>query len=237
MRFSRSDDGVRDAVLINTAGGLAAGDTLRWEVTLGPDAVCRVVSQACEKVYRTPNAQAAALVKVTLTAASGARLEWLPQETILFNRSRLQRSFDIDMAADAQVLAVEAVIVGRRAMGETAIAAELRDRWRVRREGRLIFADNLTIADLPNAVSGHALLDGAGAFASVLLVAPDAEERSAAVRAVLEQQAGTRAACSGFDGKLFCRLLAADGAQLRQGLLATLGALRDNRSLPRHWTL
>jgi urease accessory protein len=235
VRFSASDDGARDAVLINTAGGLAGGDDFAWGVELGPDACCRVVTQACEKVYRSLGETARAAV--SLTVGPGAVLEWLPQETILFEQARLSRAFEIDVAETGRLLAVEAVIAGRQAMGETGINAHLTDRWRVRRDGRLIFADNLTLDDLPGATGRKALLDGACAFASVLFVAPDAEERLDGVRGALEMSGTDAAGASAFDGKLFCRILAKDGLNLRRVLVPVMAALRGGSPPPRLWTV
>jgi urease accessory protein len=231
VRFSTSSDGARDAVLINTAGGLAGGDAFEWGVTLGPDARCRVVTQACEKVYRSRGETAR--TAVSLTVGAGAVLEWLPQETILFDQARLDRTFDIEVAPTGRLLAVEAVIAGRQAMGESGGGAHLADRWRVTRDGRLIFADNLKLDDLPAAAGRRALLDGARAFASVLLVGPDAEERLDGVRAVL----GSAGGVSAFDGKLFCRILAANGLELRRALVPVMAALRGGSPPPRLWTV
>jgi len=229
IRFSTSPDGARDAVLINTAGGLAGGDHFQWSVDLKAEAHCRVVTQACEKIYRSSGETARVAVEMTL--GEGASLDWLPQETILFNQARLERTFEIDVAPSARLLAVEAVIAGRRAMGETGITAHLTDRWRVRRGGRLVFADNLKLDDLPSATGRRALLDGACAFASVLFVAPDAEDRLEGVRAVL----GSSSGASAFDGKLFCRILAGDGMSLRRTLVPVMAALRGGSPPPRLW--
>jgi urease accessory protein len=231
VRFSKSADGVRDAVLINTGGGLTGGDQFAWSVELGEDAHCRVVTQACEKIYRSTGEPAR--VEVVLRVGDGASLDWLPQETILFERSHLERGFDIDVARTGRLLAVEAVILGRQAMGETGICAQLRDRWRVRRGGRLVFADNLKLDDLPATNPRLGLFGGACAFASVLLVAPDAESRLDAVRAVLGADSGASAT----DGKLFCRILAADGMALRRILAPVMAALRSGRAPPRLWTV
>jgi len=231
IRFSRSDDRVREAVLINTAGGLTGGDRFRWDIALQDGATLRTVTQACEKIYRSPGPLAE--IDVTMTLGRGAVLEWLPQETILFEGARLQRRFEIDLQAGARLLAAEAVILGRRAMGEDDVDVVLRDRWRVRRAGELIFADDVRLAGRNDRRGAAALLTGAQAFASVLLVADDAEARAEMVRPLLDERGGV----SAFDGKLFCRLVEMDGARLRRRLTAVIGALRDGRATPRLWTV
>jgi len=231
VRFCATQDGVREAVLLNTAGGLTGGDRFAWSVALAQGARGRVVTQACEKVYRSTGPPAN--VDVALEVAAGASLEWLPQETILFEGACLRRRFDVRIAPGGRLLAVEAVILGRAAMGETRIEARLDDRWRVQWGERLIFADNLRL-DLGPATTGRpAALRDACAFALVLLVAEDAEARLDAVRESLGAQGGA----SAWDGKLVCRIAAPDGLALRRAITAVSGVLRAGAAAPRLWTV
>jgi len=219
-----------EAVLINSSGGLTDGDRLTWDAEVGPGARLTLTTQACEKVYRARAGQAE--TAVTLDLGEGASLDWLPQETILFDGGALARRLEADLAADARLLAVEAVVLGREAMGESVRHGRLADRWRIRREGRLVFADDLRLEGAITDLAAKAcVLAGARAFASMLLVADDAERFLPAVRAAL----GPRGGASAFDGKLFARVAAADGFVLRQTLLPALEALRDGRPLPRVW--
>jgi urease accessory protein len=232
VRFCTTDDHTREAVFINTAGGLTGGDRFAWTVDLAPGARCRVVTQACEKVYRAAGDEAAA-VEVRIELAAGASLEWLPQETILFEGARLARRFDVRLTPGARLLAAEAVVLGRHAMGETAIRARLRDRWRVQWGERLIFADELRLDAGPSTAGRPALLRDATAFAFVLLIADDAE----AFLDVVRQQLGDNGGASAWDGKLICRIAAADGRDLRRTLMAVMAALRGGASPPRLWTV
>lgn len=219
-----------EAVLINSAGGVTGGDRLTWQAEAGPGARLTLTTQACEKVYRVRDGVAE--TRVALTLEAGARLDWLPQETILFDGGALSRQLDADVAEDGRLLVVEAVVLGRAAMGETVRHGTLRDRWRIRREGRLIFADDLRlegpIADL---AAQAPILAGGGAFASLLLVDDDAARFLDPLRAAL----GPRGGASAFEGKLFARLVAPDGFTLRQALLPALEVLRDGQALPRVW--
>lgn len=221
-----------EAVLINTAGGVTGGDRLEWRAEAGPEAHLTLTTQACEKVYRARDG--AAEVSTTLTLAERAQIDWLPQETILFDGAAFSRRLEADLAAGAQLLAVEAVVLGRTAMAETVRAGSLRDRWRIRREGRLLFADDLRlegpVADL---AAQAAVLAGARAFASLLLVADDAGRFVEPLRAAL----GPLGGASAFDGRLYARVTAADGFTLRRALLPALTILRDGAPLPRVWSL
>ena len=106
-----------EAVLANTAGGVAGGDSLSVSVECGPGADGVVSGQAAEKIYRALDAPAKMQTKLRLDA--GATLEWLPQETILFNGALLNRQINVDLADDARLLMAETIVLGRKAHNET----------------------------------------------------------------------------------------------------------------------
>jgi urease accessory protein len=220
-----------EAVLINTAGGVTGGDRLEWAAEAGDGARLTLSTQACEKVYRARDG--AAEVRTALTLGEDAQIDWLPQETILFDGGALSRCLEVDLGPGARLLAAEAVVLGRTAMDETVRAGALSDRWRIRREGRLVFADDLRLDGPVAELAAKApVLAGARAFASLLLVAEDAARFLAPLRAAL----GPLGGASAFDGKLFARVTAPDGFALRRALLPALTVLRDGAPLPRVWS-
>jgi urease accessory protein len=219
-----------EAVLINSSGGLTGGDHMEWQATVGDGARLTLSTQACEKVYRARDGQAQQ--RATLILGEGARLDWVPQETILFDGGALCRRLDADLAEGARLLAVEAVVLGRTAMDETVRHGSIRDRWRVRRQGRLVFADDLRLDGAVAEIGASApVLAGGKAFASLLLVDDDAGRFLAPLRVAL----GAYGGASAFEGKLFARVVAPDGFALRQALLPALEILRDGQPLPRVW--
>lgn len=229
IRLPRTPDAPGlEAVLLNTSGGLTGGDRMDWQADVGEAARLTLTTQACEKTYRSLDGDAE--VDVQLTAGPGARLDWLPQETILFNRARLARRFTVELAEDAHFLAVEAVLLGRLAMGESCIACHLRDRWRVRRDGHLVYADDLRMDGGHDAAP---LLDGAKAYASLIYVGPGVERLIDPLRRALGDLGGA----SAFDGRIVARALAPDGYALRQVIVPALSILRDGAALPRVWRL
>lgn len=231
-RFPNREDGACEAVLINTGGGMTGGDSLRVDIAAEAGADAVVGSQAAEKIYRSPGP--ATRIETRLTLAAGARLDWLPQETILFGGSSLIRSLDVEMARDARLFACESLFFGRAAMGESLTRAELRDRWRVRRGGRLIFADDLRLEGAASRLLDRpALGGGAKAAATALLVAPDAAARLEPLRETLAD-AGSEWGASALDGFLVARLLSPDAATLRADL-ARLAIHLTGRKLPRSW--
>ena len=236
VRVPRRDGAGLETVLINTAGGLTGGDRLSWEVKVGAGAGLTVTTQACERIYRSAGGQAQ--MRSTVRLEAGARLAWLPQETILFDRSALSRSLDIDLADDAEALVSEAVLVGRIAHGEMVRRATYRERWRVRQGGRLVHAEELALGpDFQAQLAARAGGNGAAAFAAILLVAADAEILLEPARAIIGGAGGASFWRVGETGKLLARLVAADGYALRQRLVPLLALLNRGAVMPKLWSL
>jgi urease accessory protein len=232
-RFPRKPVGEPpEAVLLNTAGGLTGGDRIDVEVALSGGAEATVTSAAAEKIYRAREDEAE--ISIRLSLGPGARLVWLPQATIAFDQARLDRRIEADLAGDASLLAVEILIFGRAAMGEDVNRGAWRDVWRVRRDGRLVFADafraNGPIADI---LDRDATLDGARAVGLLLYVAPDAPARLEEVRGLLNDAKGA-AGASAWNGLLAVRAVARDGRTLHNDLVPLITRLSGG-PLPRVW--
>jgi urease accessory protein len=232
LRFPRLAEETLEAILINTAGGIAGGDRLDVAVEAGEETRVAVTSQAAEKVYRSTGP--ASRISLRLVAGAGARLDWLPQETILFDRARVARTLEAEVAADAQLTICEAIVFGRTAMDERVRSGLWRDRWNIRRAGRLVFADALTLdGEVESILKRPAVASGALAVATIVQVAPDAETRVDAMRASFSRE--IEAGASTFDGILVARLVAPDGFVLRRALLAALASI--GCAPPRAYTL
>ncbi|WP_293796127.1 urease accessory protein UreD [uncultured Bosea sp.] len=233
LRFPRPlGNDAPQAILINTAGGLTGGDRFGTEVKLAAGAEACVTTQACERVYRSTGADAVVANRLQLSA--GARLAWLPQETILFDGGRLSRSLDVDLAGDAELVAVEAVLFGRQAMGETLHSGHLHDRWRIRRDGRLIFADDLRVeGDIAARLAPQPAMVGCRAVATVLFVGATPERFLDQARAIIGQGGGA----SAWNGKFLARLVEETGLALRQRLEPLLALLLGGQPLPKVWQL
>lgn len=232
LKFPTPEADHLEVVQINTGGGVVGGDRLEFAVAAGLGTDVAFATQAAERIYRT--AGPAAEVAVTLQVGAGARLDWLPQETLLYSGARLMRRFDIDVAGNATLLLVECLTFGRIASGEVMGVGALQDRWRVSRNGKLIWADATRIAgDVGLALARAASGNGARAIGLVLLLAPDAEDRVNAARHAL---GGTSCDCgvSAWNGMLTARFLANDPANLRLGVRHLVETLAG-RPLPRVW--
>jgi urease accessory protein len=216
------------AVLLTTSGGLVGGDRLAISIDVGADASAHVTAQAAEKVYRSAGADTA--LEIALRVGAGARLEYLPPETILFDGARLRRRAVVDLAADAVLLAGEIVVFGRIASGERMARGLVHDAWELRREGRLIWGDSFHLGDdsmgsLLNKAADPACLDGAAACATLLLAAPDAANFLAGARETIAAS-GVRGGATLVGGVLVTRLIAAEPAPLRRAYVALAGHLR-----------
>jgi urease accessory protein len=226
----------RDAVegiILNTSGGLTGGDTLAINAEVQPNARLRLTTQAAERVYRTSD-DTTARVRNTLTLGQGGRIDWLPQETILFQNGALRRSLTVNMAADARALVVEPVLIGRLAMGETVTQAHFLDSLTIKRAGDLIFKDATRLnGDIAAAMDKPAVGNGARAMALVIYAAPEAEAHLDPIRAQLPPSAGVSLVR---DGLLVLRALAPDGFELRRTLIPVLDRLSGD-TLPRSWRL
>jgi urease accessory protein len=221
-----------EAVLINTAGGLTGGDRLAWTIDLGPGSRLCVTTQAAEKLYRSPGLQRATIDTV-INVGEDSRLDWLPQETIVFDGSALRRTITADLAKNASLLMVEAVIFGRGAMGETVKQALFSDRWRIWRDGKLIHADDVKFeGNIAELLGRAAIAGGSRALAALALFSDDAESLIEPFR---RHHPGI--AASAFNGKFLARFAAVDGYSLRKSLVPALEFLCAGRTLPKLWAI
>ena len=230
VRFPNATGEAQEAVIVNTGGGMTGGDRFAVEIALAQGARLIAGSAAAEKIYRSTGPDAEMDVK--LAVGEGAQLVWLPQETILFDRARLSRRIDVDLSESASLLMAEAIVFGRSAMGEAMAQGFFADRWRVRRAGKLIFADSARLdGAIAEKLSAPAAAAGGIAIATVLMTPAD-DGKLAALRTLAEQFTG-EVGISAWNGIAVARLCAKDGAALRHDLIAVLAVL--GQPVPRLW--
>lgn len=220
-----------EAVMVNTAGGVTGGDRFYIDIAVGDGAGLSVTTAAAEKIYRSLGPDTA--IDVKLAIGAGGALTWLPQETILFDQARLNRSIEVALAPAAKLLLAEAVVFGRSAMGETVLQGHFFDRWLVRIGGALAFAESLKLdGAIAQKLEQRAVAGSGIAVASVLKI-PGDDADVATVRAMHHDFAG-EIGVSAWNGVMLARLLASDGAALRRDLIGVLTVLGD-APLPRLW--
>jgi len=231
IRFPRGGHTL-EGVIINTGGGVAGGDRVAHTATLSDSASVTLTTQAAERIHRS--AQQPSHIGVALNLGHGADLAWLPQETILYDKAHLLRRFEIDMAPDASLLMAEITVFGRREMGEKIAHGHYEDRWRVRRGGTLVFAENIRFSGaLDMALKQPAIGAGARIIATVLYAAPQAEDQRELVRKAIAA-ASSRIAVSAWNGLLCIRCLGNDLEAVRQDVSIAVSILR-RQPMPRVW--
>jgi urease accessory protein len=231
VRFPSPETGSLAAVLVNTAGGVAGGDRFSVSIDAGEDTALTLTTAAAEKIYRSHGPAAA--IDVRLRVAGGAHLAWLPQETILFDRAKLNRRIDIELDEDASLLLAEIVVFGRAAMSEAMREGEHVDRWRLKRAGKLVFAEALRLdGDIAAKLASPAIARGGTAVASVL-IAPADQATAERVRQAASSFAG-EVGVSAWNGFAVARFCAKDAAALRSDVMKVLAQI-DAKALPRLW--
>lgn len=227
------------AVALTTSGGLTGGDRIAVGVTVGAGACGSISTQAAEKLYRVLPGDPAISIATRIEVAAGGRAEWLAQEAIAFDQTGLHRRTEARLYADARLLAVESIVLGRSAMGEKFRTGAINDQWRIWRDGRLVWADGLHLSgDIEGLAALPWGLGDATALATLVYAGPDALSFLPLARELTE---GETSGATLVNGILLLRLLAADAAALRVQVAKALCALRAAAfglppRLPAVWT-
>jgi urease accessory protein len=230
VRFPSPEGEGLSGVFVNTAGGVAGGDGFDIDIAAGEGARLTLTTAAAEKVYRAPGP--AAQLSIGLKVGAGAHLSWLPQETILFDRARVQRRFDIELDEAASLLLCEIVVFGRTAMGERMEQGEFVDRWRLRRGGKLVFAETVRLDGNIGAKLARPATAKGGAAIGTALIVPGDEALIERIREASDAFAG-EVGISAWNGFAMARFCAQDAARLRADMMAVLA--RTGAALPRLW--
>jgi urease accessory protein len=231
VRFPSPEADGLSAVFVNTAGGVAGGDRFDIEIATGEGSRLAVTTAAAEKVYRAVGP--AAELNIALKLAAGSHLSWLPQETILFDRARVTRRIEIDLADSASLLLCEIVVFGRAAMGERMLQGEFVDRWRVRRGGRLVFAETVRLDGEVGEKLFRPVITNDGAAVGTALIVPGDAALVERIRE-LSPSFGGEVGISQWNGFAMARFCAQDAAKLRADMMAVLGRA-GGVALPRLW--
>lgn len=242
IRLPKTYSNFSEAVLINTSGGITGGDQLTWDVDLAAQTKATITTQASEKIYEASSGIAE--VTTDINVGSGAACHWLPQEAILFEGSSLRRTLNVNLAQDARFLAIESVMLGREAMGENVQRCFFKDQWRVRRDSKLIFADDIKLnGDIPRLENTRAFLAGHKCFATLFYAVPDDQEFLDAFRGQLldecfahQHNSTTVSGISTFGGKLIMRMLAKNAYEMRQIMIPLLKKISGDQ-VPKVWRI
>ena len=221
-----------EAVIVNTSGGMTDGDTLNIDVKT-EDCALVMTTQTAERVYRS-GGTTPAKVNINLSISDTADLHWLPQETIVFNDSKFDRTLTINLSSCSNCLIAETIVLGREAMGENICDCKLTDNWRVFRDGKLFHAESLRLSDeVSKIIAAPAGGNGARLLSTILYVGDNLEQVADRV-ARLIKQISSNCAWSCWDDRLVIRLVSVHSASARKDIERLLLAIRQ-QPLPRVW--
>lgn len=221
-----------EAVIINTGGGMTGGDALDCHIHAGESTDVTITTQSAEKLYRSSGHDAT--IAIDIAVEDNASLAWLPQETILFSGARVRRDIKANIAHSASLLVAETMIFGRIAMDEILGEGAVLDQWRIRRGGKLVYADNGQFAgDIGAVLMRPAVLRNARAISTILFVSPRAESLCEPVRAATASLC-TQSGASAWHGMLLARCADNNPARLRNWVARVIGCLHAH-PLPRVW--
>jgi urease accessory protein len=233
VRTPRGSASRTEAVIINTGGGVAGGDRVAIDVRAAPETRATVTSAQAERIYGTDH-PASAQIDIAISIGANAEFAWLPQETILFDTSRLRRRITVELAPTATLLMGELVILGRSAMGETLRTGLFHDQWRIKRDGQLLFAENVRLdGDVAAQLGRKGSAESARSFGTVVAVMPNAELKLAQLRGALTDE--PHAAASRIGDMIVARVLAPSGLAARNAVSRVLETLNSD-PLPRVWS-
>jgi urease accessory protein len=219
-------------IVVHPPGGVVGGD--RLEIAMDADEGCRVLatSPGAAKWYRANGRVSRQHVR--LHAGAGAAIEWLPQETIFYDSADVELEHEVELDAGAVYLGSEILCFGRQASGERFGSGRVRQRTRIRQEGRLLWWEQGVLT--PAAIASPLGLNGVSVCATFLAVGkPVPAPVLARLRA-----ADPLLALSQVKSVFVARHLGSDGETARAAMLRTWQALRPHyldkaACVPRIW--
>jgi urease accessory protein len=202
--------------MINCSGGIAGGDRFQIEVIAQDCASVAITTQAAEKVYRALDRPARIVTQ--LKVHENAKLAWLPQETIVFDKARIKRHTEVDLCSGAEIIALEWLVLGRTKSGEEVRSGYVLDSWRVRLDDRLVWADGFLVSDEVFAhLHREALLSKWKAIGTMIYFGPSLDPRLEALREIATSL-DCECAASLVGTIIVVRVAAIASADLKRGL-------------------
>jgi len=215
------EGGVCHVYLLHPPGGVVAGDCLTINIKAGTDSAALVTTPAAGKFYRSDGKLARQ--QVSLTVSSNATLEWLPQETIIYEGARVESELRLDLAAGARFIGWEILVLGRPAANEGFTTGEAGMNWQIFQAGELFYLERLMID--AQAFAANWGLNGHSACGT-LFACPATAAQLEAVQQLIGESAGRGVTL--IDDMLICRALDTRADRLRDFFQHVWRTLRPN---------
>lgn len=226
--FYPEGDSVCHVALLHPPGGVVGGDELRVGIALDPGAHALITTPAAGKFYRS--AKAWARQTQQLTVAANATLEWLPQETIVYDGARVRASTRVELRGDARFVGWEIVCLGRPAAGEHFQTGDYLQDFELSRDGEPLYLERDRYASGDPVFSAAWGLQGQPVFATLVCAgeAPGAVEAIRAGWHALQARSPARelTAVSQLDSTLIGRYLGPSAVRARQFFILAWSLLR-----------
>ncbi len=228
------------AAILHTAGGLVGGDRLKVDLNLQPGAHSLITTPGATKIYRSNGFSAQQTIQIQVS--TGATLEWLPQETIVFNGAVYRQDLRVELAGDSSWLGWEITRFGRTARGERFTMGEWRSHVEIWQQGRPLWIDRQLVkggSGMLESINGLAGQPVLGTFSLVGQSVTPEVVRKARTGMGEQVHQGVAGVTRLVDG-LLCRYRGASTAEARQWFtqvwhLVRLHYYRRPAQKPRFW--
>lgn len=217
--------GVCHAIVLHPPAGIAGGDQLDIRIEAAAASHALLTTPGAGKWYRSSGAQSSQ--HVHLKVGAGAKVEWLPQESIVFSGAQATMRTAIELEAGARFIGVETLCFGRRASGERFERGRLRLATDIRSEGRLLWRERGVIAGGSPLLDSPIGLAGFSVCSTVLVAGGEIDaDTLRACRAVAAQEPGARCGVSALPQLFVGRYLGHSTEAAREWFVALWQHLR-----------
>jgi urease accessory protein len=209
-------------IIVHPPGGIAGGDRLDINVSVGANAWAQLTSPGAAKWYR---AAGPAYQQLELNVVNGGTLEWLPQETIVFSEAKAELTTRINLECDARLFYWDVVALGRPASGERFDHGHFQAHLDIRRDGRLLWHERQRVVGDDGLLDSPIGLDGKPVFATLIVtgeIDPELMERCRE----LAEHSPVRGDLSQLPGLIIARCLADEALHARAWLIELWKLLR-----------
>jgi len=221
--FYPEGDEVCHSIIVHPPAGIAGGDELRLTASAGVRARALLTTPGAGKWYRSAGPWARQ--RLVFDVAAAASLEWLPQETIVFDGARADMATEVQLQGDAGFIGWEVLCLGRTASAERFDNGECRTRTRIYRDGRLLWLERGVLAGGEDALNATAVLAGQPIVGTLIAAAPVlTSEALIACRKPVPESG--EAAVSLLPGLLVARYLGASSEAAKRYFIALWRVLR-----------
>lgn len=207
-------------IIVHPPGGIAGGDRLDIDVSVGDGAWAQLTSPGAAKWYR---AAGPAYQQLNLRVNAGATLEWLPQETIVYSAAQAELTTRIELQGDARLLYWDVVALGRPAADERFALGHFQSRLEIVRDGQLLWHERQRVNGGDGLLDSPIGLAGRPVFATLLITGEITEDLLQRCRELPNRVRGD---LSQLPGLLVARCLAGEALHAREWLIGLWQLLR-----------